>query len=157
MKLLAVLALSATAFAQQSKNPVTDVLRESLAGRQKNTVAAIDAMPADKFGFKPTPEQMSFGHLASHIVEANSFAPKLAMFPSRRLKSFRKPPPRKNWSRQQPPRSISAAPPWRKRKTRSLATPSRTSAARPGHAPGRRWLSREAGQITMAQPRCISG
>jgi hypothetical protein len=74
MKLtLAVLLFSAAAFAQQSKNPVTDVLRDSLAGRQKNTVAAIDEMPADKFGFKPTPEQMSFGHLATHIVEGNYF------------------------------------------------------------------------------------
>src|SRR5882672_7327459 len=72
MKLtLAVLLFSAAAFAQPSKNPVTDVLRDSLAGRQKNTVAAIDEMPADKFGFKPTPEQMSFGHLAAHIVEGN--------------------------------------------------------------------------------------
>lgn len=74
MKLwLAVIALSAAAFAQQSKNPVTDVLRESLAGRQKNTVAAIEEMPADKFNFKPTPDQMSFGHLATHIAEANYF------------------------------------------------------------------------------------
>ncbi len=74
MKLwLAMLALSAAAFAQQAKNPVTDVLRDALAGRQKNTVAAIDEMPADKFGFKPTPEQMSFGHLAAHIAEANYF------------------------------------------------------------------------------------
>ena len=74
MKLwFAVIALSAAAFAQQSKNPVTDVLRDSLAGRQKNTVAAIEEMPADKFGFKPTPDQISFGHLATHIAEANYF------------------------------------------------------------------------------------
>ena len=74
MKLwFAVIALSAAAFAQASKNPVTDVLRASLAGRQKNTVAAIEEMPADKFGFKPTPEQMSFGHLAGHIAEGNYF------------------------------------------------------------------------------------
>jgi len=74
MKLhLAVVLLSVTAFAQQSKNPVTDTLRDALAGRQKNTVAAIEEMPADKFGFKPTPDQMSFGHLAAHIVEANYF------------------------------------------------------------------------------------
>ena len=74
MKLhLAVLLLSVAAFAQQSKNPVTDVLRDSLAGRQKNTVGAIEEMPADKFGYKPTPDQMSFGHLAAHIVEANYF------------------------------------------------------------------------------------
>ena len=74
MKLwFAVIALSAAAFAQPSKNPVTDVLRDSLAGRQKNTVAAIEEMPADKFSAKPTPDQMSFGHLAAHIAEANYF------------------------------------------------------------------------------------
>jgi len=74
MKLqLAVLLLATAAFAQQSKNPVTDVLRDALAGRQKNTVAAIEEMPADKFSYKPTPEQMSFGHLAAHIVEGNYF------------------------------------------------------------------------------------
>jgi uncharacterized damage-inducible protein DinB len=71
--MLAVVFLSAITFAQQSKNPVTDVLRDSLAGRQKNTVAAIEEMPADKFAAKPTPDQMSFGHLAAHIVEANYF------------------------------------------------------------------------------------
>jgi hypothetical protein len=70
---LVALLLCTAAFAQQSKNPVTDVLRDALAGRQKNTVAAIEEMPADKFGSKPTPDQMSFGHLAAHIVEANYF------------------------------------------------------------------------------------
>jgi uncharacterized damage-inducible protein DinB len=60
-------------FSQQAKNPVSDVLRESFAGRSKNTVAAFQEMPGDKFNFKPTPEQMSFGHLAAHIVEANYF------------------------------------------------------------------------------------
>ena len=74
MKLkLAVLMLSVAAFAQQTKNPVTDVLRDALTGRQKNTIAAMEEMPADKFGFKPTPDQMSFGHLAAHIVEGNYF------------------------------------------------------------------------------------
>jgi phenylpyruvate tautomerase PptA (4-oxalocrotonate tautomerase family) len=74
MKLtLALVLLSTLGFAQQSKNPVTDVLRDAVAGRKKNTVAAIEEMPADKFGFKPTPDQMSFGHLATHIAEANYF------------------------------------------------------------------------------------
>ena len=61
------------ASAQQSKSPVADVLRQMINGREKNTVAAFEAMPADKFGFKPTPEQITFGHLAAHIVEANYF------------------------------------------------------------------------------------
>jgi len=69
--LLAILV--STSFAQQTKNPVTSVLRDSLVGRAKNTVAAFVAMPADKYDFKPTPEQMTFGHLAAHIVESNYF------------------------------------------------------------------------------------
>lgn len=68
-----VLFLSAAALAQQTKSSVSDVLREMLPGREKNTVAAFEAMPADKFGYKPTPEQMTFGHLAAHIVSSNYF------------------------------------------------------------------------------------
>jgi hypothetical protein len=70
--LLSLAICAGPAFAQQSKNPVTDVLRDMLAGRQKNIVAAAEAMPADKFGYKPTPEQMSFGHLVTHIIESNN-------------------------------------------------------------------------------------
>jgi uncharacterized damage-inducible protein DinB len=62
-------ALAATA---QTKDPVSSALRDSLPGRQKNTVAAVEAMPADKFNFKPTADQMTFGHLVTHMVEANN-------------------------------------------------------------------------------------
>jgi DinB superfamily len=68
-----ILLLSAAALGQQTKSPVSDVLREMLASREKNTVAAFEEMPADKFGYKPTPEQMTFGHLAAHIVSGNYF------------------------------------------------------------------------------------
>ncbi|HTB91567.1 MAG TPA: DinB family protein [Candidatus Sulfotelmatobacter sp.] len=54
------------------KNPVSTVLRSSLASRQKNTLAAIEAMPADKFSYKPTPDQISFAHLVVHIAESNN-------------------------------------------------------------------------------------
>jgi len=76
MKVFVVLCtvlLSTAALAQQAKDPVSDVLREMLKGRQKNTVAAFEEMPADKFDYKPTPEQMTFGHLAAHIVESNNY------------------------------------------------------------------------------------
>jgi uncharacterized damage-inducible protein DinB len=69
---LALLLVSAAA-AQQAKSPVSDAVREMLGGRAKNTVAAFQAMPADKFDFKPTPEQMTFGHLAAHVVESNNY------------------------------------------------------------------------------------
>ena len=55
----------------QTKNPVSSALRDALPGRQKNTIAAVEAMPADKFSYKPTPDQITFGHLVAHMVEAN--------------------------------------------------------------------------------------
>jgi hypothetical protein len=65
-----VLLLAATAFAQE-KNPVSTVLREILARQQNNLTAAVEEMPADKYSFKPTPAQMTFGHLVEHMVNSN--------------------------------------------------------------------------------------
>ena len=73
MKLAILILAFASAAAAQSKSPVSDVLRQMLGGREKNTVAAFEEMPADKYEYKPTPEQMTFGHLAAHIVEANNY------------------------------------------------------------------------------------
>jgi len=70
---VAVLFLPAIGAAQAAKNPVSDVLREMLNGREKNTVAAFEEMPADKFDYKPTADQMTFGHLAAHVAEANYY------------------------------------------------------------------------------------
>lgn len=73
VSVLFVLVMTVAGLAQPTKNPVSTVLRDALPGRQKNTVGAIEEMPAEKFGYKPTPEQMSFGELAAHIVEGNYF------------------------------------------------------------------------------------
>jgi DinB family protein len=54
-----------------SKNPVTDAVREILSRQQKNLVAAVDEMPADKFSYSPTPAQMSFGRLVLHVAMSN--------------------------------------------------------------------------------------
>jgi len=69
-RVLILCLLSAAAFAQE-KNPVSSVLREILPRQQKNLIAAAEAMPADKYAFKPTPAQMSFGHLVAHMVRSN--------------------------------------------------------------------------------------
>ena len=69
--LLAAAAIAQTAPAQ-TKNPVSSALRDILPSRQKNTIAAVEAMPADKFNYKPTADQMTFGHLVAHMVEANN-------------------------------------------------------------------------------------
>ncbi len=77
------------------KNPVSTVLRTSLAGRQKNILAAIDAMPADKFSYKPTPDQMSFGHLVVHIIESNnSLCAKVADVPAPKVDEFKETDPK---------------------------------------------------------------
>jgi len=72
----ALLLLAASAIAQttpaQTKSPVSSALRDILPNRQKNTIAAVEAMPADKFNYKPTADQMTFGHLVAHMVEANN-------------------------------------------------------------------------------------
>jgi hypothetical protein len=54
------------------QNPVSSVLRTLLPRQQKNILAAIDAMPADKFSYKPTPDQISFAHLVVHITQSNN-------------------------------------------------------------------------------------
>jgi hypothetical protein len=66
------LLFAATAVLAQEKNPVTSVAREILPRQQKNLVAAVEAMPADKFGYKPTEQQMTFGHLVLHIIGSNN-------------------------------------------------------------------------------------
>jgi len=72
----ALLLLAAAAIAQTApapiKNPVSSALRDILPGRQKNTIAAVEAMPADKFNYKPTADQNTFGHLVAHMIEANN-------------------------------------------------------------------------------------
>jgi len=68
-----VLLACAVAFAQQTTNPVTTVVKEILPRQQRNLIAAAEEMPADKFGFKPTPPQMSFATLIIHIAESNNY------------------------------------------------------------------------------------
>lgn len=53
-------------------NPVMTVVRMILPRQEKSIMGAIEAMPADKFGYKPTPDQISFGHLAMHIAQSNN-------------------------------------------------------------------------------------
>jgi uncharacterized damage-inducible protein DinB len=78
-----VLLLATLAAFAQVKNPVSSALKEILPGRQKNIIAAVEEMPADKFAYKPTAEQMTFGHLVTHIIESNHvFCSKAAAVPA---------------------------------------------------------------------------
>lgn len=54
------------------KDPVATSLRMLLPRSRNNILGAITAMPADKFGYKPTPEQITFEHLVVHIIGSNN-------------------------------------------------------------------------------------
>jgi DinB family protein len=76
--LLPILALAFVPFvagAQQASqpdtNPVSNTVRRIVEQESKNMVAAADEMPADKYSFHPTPAQMSFGKLVTHMIGSN--------------------------------------------------------------------------------------
>lgn len=54
-------------------NPVSTMVKAQMTRFAKNMVAAAEAMPADKFNFKPTAEMNTFAHLTMHIAQSNNF------------------------------------------------------------------------------------
>jgi hypothetical protein len=73
--LAAVAMFACTADAQQTPqpetNPVSNALRRLVETESRNTVAAAEEMPADKYAFRPTPQQITFGHLVAHMADMN--------------------------------------------------------------------------------------
>jgi hypothetical protein len=55
-------------------NPVSAKLRQILDGYSRDLVATAEEMPADKYSYHPTPEQMTFGKSIDHVAEVNNFA-----------------------------------------------------------------------------------
>jgi hypothetical protein len=59
--------------AGNDKSPVVSAAREALERQAQNLVEAAQEMPAEKYSFRPTPPQMTFGKLVSHVVSSNQF------------------------------------------------------------------------------------
>jgi len=53
-------------------NPVSSFVKAGVARYEKNMVGGAEAMPAEKYGFKPMPDMSSFGHLMMHIAQTNN-------------------------------------------------------------------------------------
>ncbi len=78
---IAIQALCAAAYAQTSDGGFDKALSPSLASSAKamhmtirrNLAEAADAMPAEDYGFKPTPDVRSFAQLVGHVINANFF------------------------------------------------------------------------------------
>ena len=62
-------APSATAAA----NPITETFRTRTMAYQRNLAQAFDSIPESKFGYKPTPAQLSIGYIAQHLASDNYF------------------------------------------------------------------------------------
>ena len=72
--LLAVCTLPLTVVVAQAQNPVMNGVRAIAQRQTKNIVEAAEEMPADKYGYKPTPAQMTFGDVVSHLIkEGNNY------------------------------------------------------------------------------------
>jgi len=67
----ALLLLTAAISAQQ-KNAVAEGLATEAHNHSKNMIAAAEAMPADKYAFKASDQQITFGDLISHAASANN-------------------------------------------------------------------------------------
>lgn len=74
---VAILALPVTLAAQQPAptplppNPMTLALKNSGVRYARFLMQAFDSIPADKFGYKPTPAQLTFAQIAVHLEAAN--------------------------------------------------------------------------------------
>ena len=68
--ILAAAVLPSLAGAQ---SPVAEAFRDNAKDVGKNLVAAAEVMPAEKYGFKPTPAQMSFADIVDHLSQGNDY------------------------------------------------------------------------------------
>lgn len=72
--LLVALALPMTLAAQQpapTKDPVTAAFKTRMLGLQRNLAQAFDSIPESKFGYRPTPAQLTIGNIAQHLASDN--------------------------------------------------------------------------------------
>src|SRR5271165_5734793 len=65
-------ATAIVALAQTASTPVVSAVRQLEERQSKNLIGAAEEMPADKYSYHPTAEQMSFAHLVIHVTEANN-------------------------------------------------------------------------------------
>jgi uncharacterized damage-inducible protein DinB len=59
--------------AGQPANPITAVFKRNTLNFQRNLAQAFDSIPESKFGYKPTPAQLSIGYIAQHLADDNYF------------------------------------------------------------------------------------
>ena len=63
-----ILISAAAAQPLAAQNAMADELRRQWAASRRQMVGIAEAMPADKFGFRPTAEVRSFGEIINHVA-----------------------------------------------------------------------------------------
>jgi uncharacterized damage-inducible protein DinB len=88
-----ILALAPVASAQSksqdqtTSNPVVTTVRQMEGRQSKNLIGAAEEMPADKYSYRPTTDQMTFAHLIMHTAQANNtFCAGIAGEPAHEMK-----------------------------------------------------------------------
>lgn len=71
--LIALLVPVLPAIAAAQGAPVADAFRQNAQQVEKNLIAAAEEMPADKYSFRPTPQQMSFAMVVTHLAQGNDY------------------------------------------------------------------------------------
>ena len=59
--------------AASTANPITAVFKRNTLNFQRNLAQAFDSIPESKYGYKPTPAQLSIGYIAQHLADDNYF------------------------------------------------------------------------------------
>jgi uncharacterized damage-inducible protein DinB len=74
---LLAFALPLTLAAQQPAgppaNPITTAFKGRITGLHRNVAQAFDSIPESKFGYKPTPAQLTIGYIAQHVASDDYF------------------------------------------------------------------------------------
>ncbi len=80
MAVASLIAVPVASFAQAAapaaapdKNPVTSTVQRYFDRQKGNLAGAADAMPADKYNFKPTDGHITFAKLMEHVAKSNAF------------------------------------------------------------------------------------
>ena len=69
--LVVPIVLAAQQPAAPPANPITQSFKQSADQYDHWLVAAFDSIPASKYGYKPTPAQLTIGYIAQHLESAN--------------------------------------------------------------------------------------
>jgi hypothetical protein len=70
---LAICCITSVSSAQDTGAPVADALRSTAKRSATNLIAAAEEFPASKYGFKPTPAQMTVGDIVGHLSGGNDY------------------------------------------------------------------------------------